>query len=209
MQSYFNFKKLAAHGALLKFIRACMHLVIGREYVLKVNEKICPKSSVPQESHIGPIRSSCASPGAELNRQKLGCMENFTYLGVKFDRKMTFNKHVSQAAANSVRTANAAARLCRYIGNRAPNIRLFSIYNAPKIQYASVIWSRGTATQNKVMSEGHRRATRCALSTPHRPHLPGYRSYAQRCATLRITTLKQSRDVSTALLCAKILKNEI
>lgn len=156
-------------------------------------------------------RSTRADWGVEyeLNRQKLGCLENFTYLGVKFDRKMTFNKHVSQATANSVRTANAAARLCRYIGNRAPNIRLFSIYNAPKIQYASVIWSRGTATQNKVMSEGHRRATRCALSTPHRPHLPGYRSYAQRCATLRITTLKQSRDVSTALLCAKILKNEI
>lgn len=94
-------------------------------------------------------------------------------------------------------------------GNRSLNIRLYDIYNAPKINYASIIWSRGTITQINALNEGHKRATRCALATPPRPHLDGYLTYEERCNRLKTRTLKKQRDLSTALMCAKILKNEV
>lgn len=66
-------------------------------------------------------------------------IENFTYLGVNFDKKMTFNRHVNEVSAQSIRNANAAARLSKNIGNRSLNVKFYNIYNAPKINYASII----------------------------------------------------------------------
>lgn len=267
-------------------LRSIMHETCHKKkiyMIVKINGKsteevICPKSSVPQGSHIGPILfilvtnalPNCIPGGVailqyaddvlimkqireredennmqnainqivtwsqqhklklnetktkvmsftrsrkvdwgvtySMNQHNLESVDNIKYLGVTFDRRMTFNVQANQAAANSVRTANAAGRLCKYIGNRKLNIKLFNIYNAPKIQYASIIWSRGTSMQNKLLESCHRRATRCALSTPARPHLTGYKTYEERCSALHTATLQKNRELSAAMLCAKIIE---
>lgn len=111
-------------------------------------------------------RSSAVDRGVEyqMNDHNLECVNKFIYLGIEFVRKLSFNSHANQVSPKSVRMANAAARLSRYIGDRSLNIKLFGIYNAPIVQYASVVWVRGKMSTTKLLEEGHKRATRCALS---------------------------------------------
>lgn len=70
---------------------------------------------------------------------KLERVESIMYLGVEFDKKLTFNKHAQQVSAKSVRITNAAARLSKYIGDKSINLRLFNIYNDPIIQYGAAV----------------------------------------------------------------------
>lgn len=77
------------------------------------------------------------SRSAYMNRNVEYAMAG--HLGVEFDKKLTFNKHAQQVSAKSVRIANAAARLSKYIGDKSINLRLFNIYNDPIIQYGAAV----------------------------------------------------------------------
>lgn len=144
----------------------------------------------------------------KLGEQQIETVDNQVYLGVNFDRKLNFNQHVQELGAKSIRMANVAARLSKYIGHRALNITLFKIYNDPTVNYAAHVWNRERVVTVRTLEAGHRRSTRNALGTPFRPHIPGYIDYHQRCARLGIPTLQQRRCQQAAVMGMKMLRNE-
>lgn len=126
------------------------------------------------------------------------------YLGVLLDAKLTFNMHVQQLSIRSIKLANAAARLSRYIGKRALNLSLYQLYNDPTVNYASGVWYRGKGIHRKAISEAHKRATRAALSTPFRPHIAGYMDYQSRCSRLNVVTADQRMEALSTMFAFKI-----
>lgn len=143
-----------------------------------------------------------------LAGENIETVEEIDYLGVKMDKKHNYNRHLRELGEKSMRMANVASRLAKYIGDRRLNLVFFNIYNDPTITYAAHIWDRNRGSMDKIIDAGHHRATRNTLATPFRPHLPGYRTYEERCAILNQPTAKQRRQQQSAFLCLKILRAE-
>lgn len=144
-----------------------------------------------------------------IDNNQIERVPQMTYLGVIFDKKISFHVQTNEVDAKSIRIANATTRLCRYIGNKKLNVPLYQIYNDPIATYATFVWDRRRRFQSQSLTDGHRRATRTAIGTSWRPNQPNYVSYENRCRRLDILTLNQRKNVLAASFAAKLLRNEI
>lgn len=124
------------------------------------------------------------------------------YLGITFDRKMTFNLHAAEVRERTTRFMYAGVRLCKYIKQRKLIMRIYKIYVEPIILYAAAAWTTRTKKMAAMLENGHRIATRTALNTPIRPHLQGYMLYADRCSALKTLTVAQ-RTIQFNVIVAK------
>lgn len=140
-----------------------------------------------------------------LSGKNITNVDQQLYLGVTFDRKLTFGAYTRELGAKSLRLATASARLAKYIGNRKLNMTFYNLYNLPLISYASFIWDKSKITVQKEVDRGHHRATIAALSSACRPHIAGYIPYLSRCEQLKTTPAHLIRRQQHAALAAKIL----
>lgn len=121
-------------------------------------------------------------------------VEDIRYLGIVFDRKLSFNKHSLVLRERTTRLTYAAARLCAYLKNRKLCMKLYNIYIEPIILFGAATWACRTNKMMAALSNAHRIATRTSLGTAMRPHLPNYIPYDDRCA--KIQTLNTNQRIS-------------
>lgn len=118
-------------------------------------------------------------------------VDDIRYLGIIFDRKLSFNKQSSVLRERTTRLTYAAARLCTYLRNKKLCMRLYQIYIEPIILFGAATWACRTNKMMTAISYAHRIATRTAMGTAMRPHLPNYMMYEDRCAHLKLLTTVQ------------------
>lgn len=162
---------------------------------LKINQQ---KSKVIKFTR----RQSDAITKYDVDGVELPEVEDIRYLGIIFDRKLSFNKQSSVLRERTTRFTYAAARLCGYLKKRKLCMRLYQIYIEPIILFGAATWSCRTSKMMAAISNAHRIATKTAMGTAMRPHLPNYVRYEDRCARLKVLTTTQ-RISQFAIVSAK------
>lgn len=269
--------KLSRFGMPYNFYRILMNFVIGRKYLLKVDNvehkiSINPRSSVPQGSHFGPvlyiiftndvgIGEICYADDTKIKQnirtmadrnilqEKITKLENWSIengltlnsektfhvsygkrsistlyflkgqiisqkesvrdLGVIFDNKLTFSKHIEHVTTRTNQMIGAARRLVTDLKMPMLIRRIYAVYIQPIAEYCSVIWNQNRITMNAPLSLLHKKVTRIALNIFYGMNPSHYIEYNQRCEILNQDGPTIRRSTQAAMLCVKILKGDI
>lgn len=127
-------------------------------------------------------------------------------LGIRFDSRLTFKDHYSDIISKSRSLYYAARRFCKDAGDRKLIVRIVNTFIAPIQEYCGPIWYRNRVGLNKQLEWVHHQITRIALGTAHRPHLPNYVEYNERCNLLGIPSFEARSAATQALLIVKLIK---
>lgn len=130
-------------------------------------------------------------------------------LGVLFDSKLTFANHISHITTRTNQMIGAARRLVTDLKLPMLIRRIYSVYIQPIAEYCSVIWNQDRRTLNSPLSLAHKKVTRIALGVFYGMDPSKYIEYNQRCEILNQDGPTIRRATQAALLCTKILKEEI
>ena len=86
-----------------------------------------------------------------INNRRLETVQEMKYLGIYFDNRLTFNKHITYLAENSTKLIHMLPRFAKLqwgLGNKA----LKTIYEGtliPLINYGAPVWEEAAAKQTK------------------------------------------------------------
>ena len=119
-------------------------------------------------------------------------------LGVTFDRKLTFSKHVSIQVNRANRILGAVKHTFAVIdmNNFVP---LYKSIVRPQLEYATVIWSPKLKRDKDALEQVQRRATRLVSGLSHL-------SYPERLQKLNLPTLEFRRQRADVIETYKVLK---
>ena len=80
-------------------------------------------------------------------------------LGVKFDKKFTFDDHISDICQKAVRKISALARVIPYIGTEKKRI-LMNAFFTSQFSYCPPVWMCHSRTNNSKINRLHERCLR-------------------------------------------------
>lgn len=130
-------------------------------------------------------------------------------LGVRFDSKLSFKEHYLDVITKSRVLYFAARRFCKEAGDRNLIVKICNTFILPIQEYCIPIWYRDRVGLNRQVEWVHHQITRIALGSAHRPHLPNYIEYRERCRRLAIPTFEERTTATQALSIIKLLKGII
>lgn len=122
--------------------------------------------------------------------------EQIRDLGVTFDRKMTFDAHITSITNRSKALNAASYRFCREIRERGLRMKIYSTYIQPIIEYCPLIWMKRTKVFEKAISRIQKSTTKAALGIPYSYRSTGYINQNQRL--LRLGLISASERLITA-----------
>lgn len=100
----------------------------------------------------------------------------------------------------------AARRFCEDAGDRRLIFKIANTFILPIQEYCGPIWQRDRVALNNQLEWVHHQVTRMVLGTAHRPHLPNYVNYNERCNILGIPSFGARTTATQALLIIKLIK---
>ena len=80
-------------------------------------------------------------------------------LGVKFDKKLTFDYHISDICQKAVRKISALARVTPYTGTEKKRI-LMNAFFTSQFGYCPLVWVCHSRTHNNKINRPHKRCLR-------------------------------------------------
>lgn len=104
---------------------------------------------------------------------------------------------------------NFGYRLSRQTGSKKTNMKVFSVYTAPIIDYYCPIWNANGSLHGKYIESIYRAITRNTRSTPRLPYLNGYEEYKDRIKALHTMTLKEKITLERIMTGFRIWRNEL
>lgn len=129
-------------------------------------------------------------------------------LGLIFDPRLRFTAQATAVLLRAKALNGAAYRFSRELHHPRLCIDLVKTYIIPVLEYASIIWRRGTVTQNKALEAPLRMSTRWALRLPFLPTQPGYKTYSYRLDTLHLLSMQDRFIMSQISFTKKCLRGE-
>lgn len=85
-------------------------------------------------------------------------------------------------------------------------MKICNTFILPIQEYCIPIWYRERAGLNAQLEWVHHQITRIALGTAHRPYVPNYVTYNDRCSRLGVPTFQARTKATQALSVIKLLK---
>lgn len=129
-------------------------------------------------------------------------------LGLIFDERLRFTAQSAAVLLRSRALNGAAYRFSRELHHPRLCIDLVRTYIVPVLEYASIIWRRGTDTQNRALEAPLRMSTRWALHLPFLPTQMGYRTYQFRLASLHLLSMEDRYVLQQITFVKKCLRGE-
>lgn len=130
-------------------------------------------------------------------------------LGVLFDSDLTFKSHVEYINKRTSQMIGAARRFVMGINRPFLIARIYSVYIQPILEYCAVVWNQNRITLNNSLNLSHKKVTRIALNIYWTMDPSGYIAYDKRCEILNQDGPLIRRNTQAAILCTKIIKEEI
>lgn len=143
--------------------------------------------------------------GAEIIKQ----VGEIRDLGILFDSKLSFIPHARQIEIRAKSMQGAAYRFAREIRHPKAVLTITQTYICPIIEYGSIIWRKGTQTQNNAMERTLRNATRTALKLPFSTRHPAYVSYSEQIQRLHSFSMEEKYIVAAITFVMRCQRMEI
>ena len=90
-------------------------------------------------------------PELYIDGTVLGDSDSFKILGVTFDQKLTFEKHIRNVASSVSQKIGILRRCCRMFSDEAVILKCFNAFLLPCLEYCSPVWSSGADSHLRLL----------------------------------------------------------
>lgn len=144
----------------------------------------------------------------EMNKMILKRNEYICDLGVTFDLKFSFSKHINGLAVDAYRQLGFIVRNCFEFQNKNTFKVLFNTFVRSKLEYASFIWNTEYVTYKSIIERVQKKFIRY-LTYKITGSYPTFEPYLQLLSTNEFTSLERRRAILDAYTLHKIWFNKL
>lgn len=130
-------------------------------------------------------------------------------LGVTYDRKLSFTRHIECITASAYKSLGFVVRNMRDFQNSDTLCVLFNTFVRSKLEYASIVWSPIYNVHITSLEKIQRRFFKSAINTLDGSYPPRGTSQEIFYERFNMTSLEQRRTMQSVIFLFKIINNKI